>query len=89
MWPTPTSRRLRTMQPTISSISEMGVETSPNGLVDMLREVTNWDLQSAYRPQGQMFVTCRVSSTENANWMLVVKATVLLQTGLQDVGAQT
>jgi UDP-glucose 4-epimerase len=62
-----------------------GVQTTIRELVDRLLELTGSDLEPAYLPQEQMFVTNRVGSTENAERDLGFTATVGLEEGLRSV----
>jgi UDP-glucose 4-epimerase len=63
----------------------MGVQTTINELVERLLALTGSDLQPAYLPQEQMFVTNRIGSTELAEELIGFRATIELDEGLGSV----
>jgi UDP-glucose 4-epimerase len=63
----------------------MGVKTTINELVTRLLDITGSDLEPAYRPEEQMFVTHRVGSTDKAEERFGFRATISLEEGLRSV----
>jgi UDP-glucose 4-epimerase len=62
-----------------------GVKTTINELVHLLLKISDSSLKPEYRPEEQMFVTHRVSSTERAERQLGFRANVPLEEGLRSV----
>lgn len=62
-----------------------GVKTTINELVRLLLKISNSSLKPEYRPEAQMFVTHRVSSTEKAERQLDFRASTPLEEGLRSV----
>ena len=62
-----------------------GVKTTINELVHLLLKISDSSLKPEYRPEEQMFVTHRVSSTERAERQLGFRANIPLEEGLRSV----
>jgi UDP-glucose 4-epimerase len=62
-----------------------GVKTTINELVHLLLKISDSSLEPEYRPEEQMFVTHRVSSTERAERQLGFRANIPLEEGLRSV----
>ena len=62
-----------------------GVKTTINELVHLLLKISESSLEPEYRPEEQMFVTHRVSSTERSERQLGFRANIPLEEGLRSV----